>query len=112
IDDEPRIGVTIDYRGAGIDVAPAQYVDRKIVLYRRARNAVEAWVSRVAVAARLFRQHDADTGCTRRLLPFGDDIGHGWIVRVDRLDHREAIGMGALYLHLVTWLAAGPTDGG
>ncbi len=55
VDDEARIGVAIDHCRARVEVAPAQDVDWKIVLYGRARDAVEARVSRVAVAPRLLR---------------------------------------------------------
>jgi hypothetical protein len=47
IDDEARIGVAIDQRHARIQVAPAQHVDRKVVLYGRAGDAVEARVIRI-----------------------------------------------------------------
>src|SRR5262245_30033498 len=49
VDDETCIGVAVDQRRARIHVAPAQYVDRKIVLYGRAQDAVEARVIRLAV---------------------------------------------------------------
>ena len=74
-------GVTVDQRRARIQVAPAQDVDRKVVLGGRARDAVEAGMARVAVASRLFGQHDADADRARRLFPVGDDIGHRRIVR-------------------------------
>src|SRR6516225_2173119 len=54
VDDEARVGVAIDQRYACIDVAPAQYINRKVVLYGRAGDAVEPRVSRVAVAPRFF----------------------------------------------------------
>jgi len=38
VDDEARIGVAVDQRRARIHVAPAQYVDRKVVLYGRAQD--------------------------------------------------------------------------
>src|SRR5262245_25160452 len=71
VDDEARIGVTVDQRGARIHVAPAQDVDRKVVLYGRAQDAIEARVVRLAL--RLLRQHDADADRARGLLPVGDD---------------------------------------
>jgi len=36
IDDETRVGVTVDQRRARVEVAPEQDVDRKIVANRRA----------------------------------------------------------------------------
>ena len=42
IDDEASIGVAVDQRRARIHVAPAQYVDRKVVLYGRAQDPVVA----------------------------------------------------------------------
>jgi len=80
VDDEARIAMAIDQRGARVEVASEQNVDREIVLHRRAQDPVEAWVVRRTV--RLLRQHDADADRTRRLLPVGYDIGHRRIVRV------------------------------
>src|SRR6202040_1315899 len=91
VDDEPRIGVAVDQRRARVHVAPAQYVDRKVVLYGRAQDSVEARVIRLAVC--LLRHHDADTDRARCLLPVGDDIAHSWIVWIDWLDDRKPIGM-------------------
>src|SRR6516165_7572652 len=54
VDEEARVGVAVDQCYACIDVAPAQYVDRKVVLYGRAGDAIEPRVSRVAVAPRFF----------------------------------------------------------
>ena len=87
IDDEARIGVAVDQRRARIHVAPAQDVDRKVALYGRAQDPVEARVIRLAL--RLLRHDDADADRAGCLLPVGDDIVHGWIVWVDRLDDRE-----------------------
>src|SRR5438093_676858 len=53
-----RIGVAVDQRRARIHVAPAQHVDRKVVLYGRAQDPVEARVVRLAL--RLLRHYDAD----------------------------------------------------
>ena len=100
VDDEARIGVTVDQRRACIHVAPAQYVDRKVVLYGRAQDAVEAGVIRLAVP--LLRHQDADADRARCLLPVSDDIAHGWIVWVDRLDDREPTRMGPLHFHCIT----------
>ena len=49
VDDEARIGMAVDHRRARIHVAPAKYVDRKVVLNGRAQDAVEARVIRLAV---------------------------------------------------------------
>src|SRR6516162_5230282 len=38
----------------------------------------------------------------RYLLPLGNHVGDGWIVRVNRFDDREPIGMGALDFHRIT----------
>ena len=46
VDDEARIGMAVDQRRARVDVAPAQDVDRKVVLDGRARDPVEARVVR------------------------------------------------------------------
>src|SRR5450759_1520080 len=73
VDDEARIGVAVDQRRARIHVAPAQYVNRKVVLYGRAQDPVEARVIRLAL--RLLRHHDADADRARCLLPVGDDTG-------------------------------------
>src|SRR6266481_6216654 len=100
IDDEARIGVAIDHGRARIHVAPAQYIDRKVVLCGRTRDPVEARVTRVAL--RLLCHHDADTHRAWCLLPVSDGIAHGWIVRVDRLDDREPTGMGPSHLHRIT----------
>src|SRR5262245_63617506 len=100
VDDETVIGVAVDQHRARIHVVPAQYVDRKILLYGRAQDAVEARVIRLAVP--LFRHHDTDADRARCLLPVSDDIAHGWIVWVDRLDDREPTRMGTLYFHCVT----------
>ena len=45
----------------------------------------------------LFRQDDADADRARRLLPVGDDIGHRRIIRVDRFDQGELVGVGPLH---------------
>ena len=58
--------------------------------YGRAENPVEARIIRLALC--LLRHHDADADGARSLLPVGDDIGHGGIVRVDRLDDAELAG--------------------
>src|SRR6266850_1394100 len=47
-------------------------------------RSVQARVVRLAPG--LLRQHDADSDRAPRPPPFGDDIGHRRIVRVDRLD--------------------------
>jgi len=40
VDDETGIGVAVDQRHARIHVAPAQYVDWKVVLYGRTQDTV------------------------------------------------------------------------
>src|SRR5262249_52215196 len=110
VDDEARIGVTVDQRRARIHVAPAQYVDRQVVLYGRTQDAIEARVVRLAL--RLLRHHDADADRARCLLPVGDDIAHGWIIRGDRLDDREPSGMGPLHVHRITRVVAVHGKGG
>ena len=91
-------------------IAPEQDVDRKVVLDGRARDPVEARVIRRAL--RLLRQHDADADRARCPLPVGDDIVHGRIVRVDRLDDREPAGMGALHFHRIARVVAVHGKGG
>jgi hypothetical protein len=108
VDDESRVGMAIDERGAHVQVVPEQDVDRKIVTHGRAQDPVEARV--VRLAPRLFRQHDADADRARRLLPVSDDIGHRRIVRVDRLDDGEPVGMGPLHLHRVAGVVAGTSQ--
>jgi hypothetical protein len=58
VNDEPRVGMAIDQRRTGVQIAPKQDVDRKIVPSGRACDPVESGVVRRAV--RLLRQHDAD----------------------------------------------------
>src|SRR5262245_32570284 len=48
----------------------------------------------------------------RCLLPVGDDIAHGWIIWVDRLDDREPTGMGPLHFHRITRVVAVQGKGG
>ena len=74
VDDEARIGMAIDQRGACIEIAPAEEVDRKIVAHGGARDPVEAGI--VGRAPGLFGQQDADADRARRLLPLGDDVVH------------------------------------
>ena len=50
IEDEARIGVAIDQRGAGFQIVPAEQVDRKIMAHRGARDAVESRM----IGSRLF----------------------------------------------------------
>ena len=50
VDDEARVGMAIDQRGAGVQIAPAQDVDRKIVTNGRAQDPVEAGIVRRAPA--------------------------------------------------------------
>ena len=69
----------------------AQYVNRKVVLYGRAQDAVDARVIRLAF--RLLRHHDANADRARCLFPLSDDVAHGWIVGIDGLDDREPIGV-------------------
>ena len=49
VDDEPRVGVAVDQRGARVDVAPEQDVDREIVFDGRAQDAVEPRIVRRAL---------------------------------------------------------------
>ena len=104
VDDEPCVGMAIDQRGARLEIAPAQQVDRKIVANGRAQDPVEAGV--IGPAPVLPGQHDADADRARRLLPLGDDIGHIGIVGVDRLDDRHPAGMGPLHVHGVAGVIA------
>jgi hypothetical protein len=104
VDDETGIGMAVDQHRARIHIAPAQYVDRKVVLYGRAQDSVEARIIRVAVC--LLRHHDADTDRARCLLPVGDDIAHGWIVWIDWLDDCKLIRMGPLHFHRITRVVA------
>jgi hypothetical protein len=63
-------------------------------------------LGRIAVAPRFFCQHDADADGARRLLPFGDDLIHIRVVRVDWLDDREPIGMSTLDFYGITCVIA------
>src|ERR1700730_2485024 len=49
IDDEAHVGVAVDQRGARVDIAPEQDVDREIVSDGCAQDAVEAGVVRRAL---------------------------------------------------------------
>jgi hypothetical protein len=104
--------MTIDHRRAHIHVAPAQHVDGKVMLDRRAQDAVEARVRRFAVAVWLLGKHNTNADCARRLLPLGDDIANGWIIRVDRFDDREPIGMRPLHFHRIARVVAVHGEGG
>src|SRR5262245_39367524 len=104
VDDKVRIGVAVDQRRARIHIAPAQYVDRKVALYGRAQDPVEARVTRLAL--RLLRHNDANADRARCLLPVGDDIAYGWIVWIDRLYDREPTGMDPLHFHRITRVVA------
>jgi hypothetical protein len=53
VDDESRVGMTIDERSAHVQVVPAQDVDRKIIASGRTENSVETGV--VRLTPRLFR---------------------------------------------------------
>ena len=77
----------------------------KVVTGGCARDAVEAGIVRVAVRSRR-RDHDANADRARRLLPVGDDVGHRRIVRVDRLDDREAPGCASLHFHRIARVVA------
>ena len=46
VDDEPRVGMAIDERGARVQIVPAQEIDRKVVANGGARNPAEAGVIR------------------------------------------------------------------
>src|ERR1700722_5052408 len=104
VEDEARVGMAVDQRGAGVDVAPAQDVDGQVVAHGRAQDAAVARVVRRALL--LMAQEDADADRARRLLPLGDDIRHRRIVRVDRLDDAELAGMRPLHLHGVARVVA------
>jgi hypothetical protein len=103
-------GMAIDQRGARVQVAPAQEVDRKVVANGCAQDPVEARI--VWLALRLLRQDDPDADRARRILPVGDDIGHRRIVRVDRLDDGEPAGMGPLHVHRIAGVVAVHGKGG
>src|SRR5215471_6920788 len=79
------------------------------MFYGRAEDPVETRVIRLAL--RLLRHH-ADADRAWRLLPVGDDVGHRWIVRVDRLDDREPFRMGPLHFHRITGVVAVHGKGG
>src|SRR5207344_324655 len=70
IDDESRVGVTVDEGGARLQVVPAQDVDRKVVANGRACDPVKTRVVRLAPG--FPGKHDADSDRARRLLPVGD----------------------------------------
>jgi len=110
VEDEARIGVPVDQRGARVEVVPAQYVDRKIMPNGFTQDPVQAGVARVTL--RLLRHHDPDADCARRLLPVGNDIGHRRIVRVHRLHEGEPAGMGPLHLHRIAGVIAVHGKGG
>jgi hypothetical protein len=65
-DDEARIGMAIDQRGARVQVAPAQDVDRKVVANGCAQDPIEAGV--VWLALRLLRQDNPVRPCSRLIL--------------------------------------------
>jgi hypothetical protein len=58
VDDEARVGMAVDQRGARVQVAPAQNVDGKIVANGGTQDPVEARVVRLAV--RLLGEDDTD----------------------------------------------------
>ena len=76
--------MAVDQRRARVEVPPEQDIYREILARRRAADAVEPGVVRRAVG--LLRHDDPDTDRAWGLLPVRDDLGHGRIIRVDRLD--------------------------
>ena len=104
VDDEPRVGMAIDERSAGVEIVPAQDVDRKVVANGRARirsrpgssaSRLVSFVSmmRIPTAPGVFFQ-SATTSATVR------------IIGVDRLDDGEPAGMGPLHLHGIAGVVA------
>src|SRR5262249_15763767 len=75
---------------------PGEEVDGKGVAKGGAQDAVMPRI--VGAALLLVSQEDADADRARRLLPLRDDVVHRGIVRVDRLDDGEAVGMRPLHL--------------
>ena len=59
-----------------------------------------------------FVHHDANADRARRLLPVGDHVGYRRIVRVERLDDREPIGMRLLHFHRIARVVAVHREGG
>jgi hypothetical protein len=73
VDDEARIGMGIDQGRARIHVAPAQHVDRQVVLHGRARVTKQPGRDRNPTDPGLDRSSRGR--CHRRLEA---DAGHGW----------------------------------
>jgi hypothetical protein len=69
-------------RRACIDVAPAQYVDREVVLYGRVRDAVEARIIRIQL--RLLCHPNADTDGARCPLMTQND--RAFVVKTDDVE--------------------------
>src|SRR5207237_5759191 len=68
VDDESRVGVTVDQRRSRVQVAPAQYVDRKVVANGFPQEPVKARV--VWIAFRFFSLHDVVADSARLFLPY------------------------------------------
>ena len=58
VDDEARVGMAVDQLGALVELAPAQEIDRQIVLDGGPQDPVEAGIGRRARV--LVPQEDAD----------------------------------------------------
>ena len=103
IDDDPGVGITLGERGQLRDAAPAQHVDRQLVLAAAARTRLTPGSS---APPALRRHHDADGDRARHLLPLGNRVLDLGIVGVDRLHHPEAAGVPVLHLERVTRVLA------
>ncbi len=110
VDDESRVGVTVDQRRNPVEVAGARQIDREVVPNGCARDAVDARVARVA--PHFLPHHDAYADRARRLLPVGNDLGNRRIIRVDWLDDGEPAGMAPLHFRRITGVVLVQRKGG
>ena len=83
-----------------------RHVHREIVTGGCARDALEAGMIRIPVAARVFRDLDSNADRARRFLPLRDHVGYRGIVDVQRLHDREAIRMRLLRFHCIARVVA------
>ena len=99
-----------------ISAVPASRLPQNRMLtgksWRTAARRIRSRPGSSGARVRLLRQHDADADRARRLLPVGDDIGHRRIVRVDRLDDGEPVGMGPLHFHRIAGVVVVHRKGG
>ena len=70
------------------------------------RDALEAGMARIPIAARVFRDPDPNAQRPRSLLPLRDRVGDRRIVDIQRLHEREAIRMRLLRLDRIARIVA------